>query len=413
MQFNNIQYSKWFKIAIINLLLASLLGVVMRLAFLVEIPGLAFKNILHGHSHVAMIGWGYLAVFALLMQYFGRDFMHQQVFRLLYYGNQVAVVGMFLTFPVFGYTGIPLFFTTVHLVLAYIFAYYFLKQLATKSGFANLFVRSALLFHILSTVAIWILPVLIINGLRHSAGYHMAVQFFLHFQFNGWFIFAVLGIFFKIIEPQIHTIGKSDLSSFFRFLVVATFLTYAMAVTWSEPLPVIFLVNSAGVIFQFIALVYFIRVLYKISSFSQKSLAKAFFRFALISFILKILIQSIVVIPYFAVVAYTIRNFVVGFLHLFLLGMLTGFIFAVAIELRWLNTHLTRIRVGLLLFLLGFLTTEILLFFQGTLLWAKQGFIPSYYLVIFLLSLFFPISLGLLASNKGEMSPSSEPFNVD
>ncbi|NND32574.1 MAG: hypothetical protein HKN76_08285 [Saprospiraceae bacterium] len=399
MQSKEVHYSKWFRIAIVNLLLASLLGVTLRLAFLVEIPGLSFKNILHGHSHVAMIGWGYLAVFALLMQFFGREFMHQQVFRLLYYGNQIAVVGMFLTFPFFGYTGIPLFFTTVHLLLAYIFTFYFLRQLSEK-GFAALFVKSALIFHIISTLAIWVLPVLIVNDLRHSAAYHMAVQFFLHFQFNGWFIFAVIGIFFKIIEPQLVKIKKSNLSFFLYFLLLATFLTYAMAVTWSEPLPFIFLINSTGVLMQFIALLYFIIILRQISAFSHLDLAVAFFRFALLCFILKIAIQTLVIIPYFAVVAYTIRNFVVGFIHLILLGMITGFILAVAIEIRWLNVNLARIRWGLILFLLGFLSTEVLLFYQGILLWAEQGFLPQYYVVILLLSLFFPVGLGLLCTNK-------------
>ena len=47
---------------------------------------------------------------------------------------------------------------------------------------------------------LWILPIIIFQGARNSSAYHMAVQFFLHFQFNGWFIFGVLGLLFKYLK---------------------------------------------------------------------------------------------------------------------------------------------------------------------------------------------------------------------
>jgi hypothetical protein len=409
MQSENTQFRWWFRVALINLLLASLLGVLLRLAFLVEIPWFAFKNLLHGHSHMAMIGWGYLAIYALLMQYFGRDFMHQQVFRLLYFGNQIAAVGMFLTFPVYGYTGIPIFFTTVHLILTYVFAYYFLSQLSKyhRPSIANAFIWLAIIFHILSTIAIWMLPFLIANGLRHSASYHMAVQFFLHFQFNGWFIFAVLGIFFKLIEPEVQTLRKLDLYLFLTLLCIATITTYAMAVTWSTPLPFVFLANSVGVIIQLASLAIFIRILRHLPSLYFTGLAGVFFRISLACFVLKILMQSCVVSPHIAVVAYTIRNFVVGFIHLILLGTLTSFIFATALELNWLRPQIFRVKLGLSIFLLGFTLSETLLFFQGTLLWAQKGFLPSYYLLLFVFSLLLPLGISLLieTGHKKKLTP--------
>ena len=49
---------------------------------------------------------------------------------------------------------------------------------------------------LLSTLAIWSIPPIMIKMGAGSPIYQAAVQFYLHFQFNGWFIFAVLGLFF-------------------------------------------------------------------------------------------------------------------------------------------------------------------------------------------------------------------------
>ena len=79
--------SKWVKYSIFNFLIATVYGAVLRLAYVFEIPWLDFKNLLHGHSHVAMMGWLYLALFTLLYDKFVLVRKKAKKLPHLIYGN--------------------------------------------------------------------------------------------------------------------------------------------------------------------------------------------------------------------------------------------------------------------------------------------------------------------------------------
>ncbi len=400
------RFASWFHIALINLVLSALMGVVLRLAFVTEIPFLKFKAFLHGHSHVAMIGWGYLAIFALLMHYFGRSFVRQGLFAWLFAVNQVSVVGMLISFPIFGYKAVPIFFTTCHLFASYAFIYLFLKGLthSGKKGFSVRFIRTALYFQAISTLGIWCLVPTMILDLKNSVLYHMSVQFYLHFQFNGWFIFAVIGLLIYVLERRRISLPTEYLAPFFKLLVISCFLTYALAVTWSSPIDLIFWINSLGVAIQTVALYYFIRVSRILATAIKgafQGLVLYLFYITAICFVLKNLIQGFVILPDIAVVAYTIRNFVIGFIHLLLLGIVTHALFLLALEERWLLSTHRSARVGVIFFTAGFIVTESLLTAQGLMLWAGWGFIPHYYLWLALLSILLPVGAALLYRSRG------------
>jgi hypothetical protein len=286
-------------------------------------------------------------------------------------------------------------------VLSYIFVWRFLKDL--KAGHqtstpAIKFIKTALFFMVLSTMALWGMAPIMILGLKGSGMYHMAIQFYLHFQFNGWFIFAVLGLFFKILE--VHDINPPIRSSklFYRLLLASCFLTYALAITWANPEDYIFWINSLGVSLQFAAIIYFIKIILNIKArlatlFSAWTLT--LFKFSFLSFLLKVFIQTAVVIPYIATVAYTVRNFAMGFLHLMLLGMVTCFLFAFGHYGKVLNLKSGITKTGIICFLSGFLLSEGLLFSQGILLWQAVGFISYYYELIFIFSTLMPLGIGV------------------
>jgi hypothetical protein len=102
----------------------------------------------------------------------------------------------------------------------------------------------------------------------------------------------------------------------------------------------------------------------------------------------KILIQTLVAVPTLAVVSYTMRNFVIGFIHLLMLGALSTFIFGLMDDVK-LSWH----RWVIPFFLAGFILTEGLLFGQGLLIWLGFGFIPYYYVLISLASVLLPVSV--------------------
>jgi len=150
-------------------------------------------------------------------------------------------------------------------------------------------------------------------------------------------------------------------------------------VAWSNPYLIVFVINGAGVILQFMALILFGLLLRQTSGEFQRvftSTLRVFIYMALFCFVMKILMQTALVIPAMAKVGYTIRSFVIGFMHLILLGVTTMGIFGFAFYNGMLSP---RARRGALLAMLGFLLVEVLLFVQGILLWAAIGFMPWYY----------------------------------
>jgi hypothetical protein len=390
----------WLKIALFNLLIAAILGVLLRYAFVEEVSWLHFRKILHAHSHVAMLGWIYLALFSLLTGVFLPPERLDKKYQILFWLTQLSVVGMLVTFPLVGYAPISISFSTLHTLLAYVFSFYFLKELKPQGEgpylFSRLFAKAAIVFMLISTLALWATAPIIISGGKGSAWYYAAIQFFLHFQFNGWFLFAVLALFLRKLEMIGIFLDTKKLRLFFRLLIVSCFLTYALAVSWSTPLLSIFLTNSLGVIIQLVAAIIFIRLIWKENILEHfRFWEGVLLKTAFVCFVSKVFIQSVIVIPYIAKIGYTIRNYVIGFLHLMLLGIFTSFILAFAFENKSLRLGKLS-KWGIAIFLLGFVLSEGVLFLQGTLFWGAKGFLPFYYEGLFGVSLLLPFSILLI-----------------
>ena len=407
----------WFKVALFNLVLAGIAGIILRWAFVQEIPWLNYRNLVHGHSHTAMIGWGYLGLLSLLMAEWKDSFSKPRLFTMLFIANEVAILGMYVTFPIFGYKSIPIFFTTVHLLLSYVLAFYFIQGISRgkHGGWAVRFVKSAFLFQILSTLGIWLLPVIISMDGRNSAVYHMAVQFFLHFQFNGWYIFGIIGLFLRFLERKNIDATSPGVGIFHHFLFASCILTYALAITWSQPVQIIFWINSLGVFLQVVALWYFLKLMRRWGRQVKGQLNRAsahLLLFAGVALVIKILVQTMVIIPAIAIIAYTIKNFVIGFIHLILLGILTLYLLGHATALNWLQEAKTDFRLGWFLLVGGIISTELLLFIQGLSLWMMMGFIPYYDLMLTLLSIalwsgVFMIAISALRRNTNQPTPQA------
>ncbi len=400
----------WLKTAVFNLFIAAILGVLLRYAFVDELSWMKFQYVLHGHSHVAMLGWVYLALYALLVGAFVGPQRSYKKYNTLFWLTQGSVLGMLITFPALGYAPASIAFSTLHTLLAYAFSYYFLRDLRSQGEgpflFSRLFAKAAIIFMLISTLALWATAPIIISGGKGTAWYYAVIQFFLHFQFNGWFLFAVLALFIRKLEQRQIFLDTKKMKWFFRLLIISCFLTYALAVSWSTPLLSIFLTNSVGVLIQLAAALIFIGLIWREKilehfRFWEGILLKAAFA----CFVGKVFIQSVIVIPYIAKIGYTIRNYVIGFLHLMLLGIFTSFLLAFAFESKGLKLgRLSKWGIGL--FLTGFVLSEGVLFLQGTMFWGAKGFLPFYYEGLFGVSTLLPIAILLILLGQWQRSHS-------
>ena len=148
----------WFRIALLNFFVAGLVGLTLRFAFVVELPWPDFMNGMHAHSHVAMLGWLYMAIYALFIELFlPESAKNSKKYTRLFWASEVTIIGIFITMITQGYHISSIVFLSAHVVLSYVFMGYFLKDLRDTKGaeVSKRFARTALWFMVLSTLALW------------------------------------------------------------------------------------------------------------------------------------------------------------------------------------------------------------------------------------------------------------------
>lgn len=381
-------------ICLINFFIAALLGLLLRYYFIDPIP-VNYRFLTHAHSHIAMLGWVYLMLFTLIVHYFIPD--KKPVYNFLFWLTEFAVVGMLLSFPFQGYAAVSISFSTLHIICSYYFVYLIWQHHEISNLPTRYLLKASLLFMLISTMAVWFLgPAVSILG-KASAFYQIAIQFFLHFQFNGWFLIAVLAVFIHIIQLK----DSKQFRLFFKLLIVSTILTLALPINWYAPNSFLYWINGLGVLIQFFALVLFLKLIkpHRHSTIKQRSVLDFnLLNFAVFCFSLKSIIQLVSLAPEFSQVVYQHNNLVIGFIHLTMLGVISGFLIFFILQSK-LTKHNHLLRFGIYTFILGFIFTEILLILQGGMFYLGSGFMPNYYQLLFVFSLLIPIGILLLMIN--------------
>ena len=382
------------------------MGLLLRWMYVAPFSGVNFQFLMHGHSHVAMLGWVYLMLYCLIFYFFvPKENQQKPIYNRLFWVTELVVIGMMIDFPTQGYAFASILFSTLHIFCSYYFCYLIYKNAKPSTFPEKRMLYTALFFMIFSTLGVWCLgPAVGMMG-KTSAFYQIAIQFFLHFQFNGWFLFAVLGLFFKQIKINID---DKKFRLFYNSFVVATVLTLALPVSWSLSNPAFYWINVIGVAIQFISFVLFYQLIrpHLKTVFAPLSfLEKTVYQFALYSLALKIIIQLVVIVPELAKVSHEIRNFVIGYIHLTMLGIITGFLFGFALQNKFLISQKKIQKWGISIFLLGFVATEILLFFQGLWLFLNKGLFPDYYQNLLLSSICLPVGLLMLTIGLFKLKP--------
>lgn len=317
-------------------------------------------------------------------------------YRWVFSLSVVAGIGMGFGFVYQGYGVISIGFCAVHLAAAYLFGFQYLKDLKTTDDTSyRRLARWAVYWLLTSTLGLLAVgPVSAMLGKLHPL-YYASIQFFLHFQFNGWLTFGMLALLFRWLSSEDKPVKLPSLV--FYGLQASLVLTYALSVSWSTPLSVVFYLNSAGVIIQLIVFALIWRQIAPALRTAAKNSrwVTVLLWAGLGSLAAKIIVQSAVAVPAMAAISYTVHNFVIGFIHLTMIGSISLVVIALLLQAKLFPSSKVA-HTGYLIFLLAFVTTEILLFGQGCLLWAGWGYSPLYYELIFGFSLLFPVAIGTI-----------------
>lgn len=384
-------------------ILSALYGLLMRWNFAFPTKFIPYQNLLQSHSHVAFLGWGYLSVIGAIIYYFVLDdHKKSKVYKVTLTILLVVIPLMLISFPLGGYKVFSIVLLAVFGLTSYVLSFKILKDLQGNNTSAKL-IRYGIYYYLLSSLATWFLAFVIVTKGKTDL-YYNAVYFYLHFLYNGFFVFALFGLLFKIFENQQIVISEKLKQHFFLYLNLACIPAYALSVLWSNDVLLFNFVGFSASALQLLSLFFLIKIM--IQAFSQINwnfTSKLLLKFAIISYSLKIISQILSAFPYIVEKSLALKPFfIIGYLHLFTLGFLSVFLFLIVSEIGKINLQKRTSKVGILLFLVGVFITESLLFLQGFLFLFQFNAIKNY--SFFLLIFSFLMVIGLLVVYVNQFS---------
>jgi hypothetical protein len=361
--------SRYLKIAFLNLLVVAFLGVLMRYKILYSLPFIDQKNLLHGHSHFAFSGWITQTLMVLLVAYLSKATGKDEFisYKKLLLANLITAYGMLIAFPIQGYGMVSIFFSTLSVFISYIFAFFFWKDLnkIENQNVAHYWFKAGLLLNVFSSIGTFGLAFMMANKIADQTWYLAAVYFYLHFQYNGWFFFTCMGLFYVILPTKI--IATNKFKRIFWLFALASVPAYFLSTLWmSLPLWVYILVVLASFI-QVIAWIVFVRVLFTSRNIIITTISKEvkwLFGLSAVALTIKLLLQLSSTIPYLSQLAFGFRSIVIAYLHLVLLGVITIFLLGYIFTLNVLTVKKTTV-YGVIIFVIGIFLNELMLMLQG------------------------------------------------
>lgn len=323
------------KFPLLFFFIASVIGVVLRWHLHHPISGFEYSYWLHAHSHLMFLGWVFNALSVAFIHYFIPADV-QSKFNWLLIVLNILVAAMLISFPLQGYGFYSILISTFHTIGVVIYYVLFLRY--SKIDYDHIalkFVKASLLFFLLSAIGPFALGALVANGLGNTPWYSLAVYYYLHFQYNGVFTFGVLALVFKLFESHGLKFNKRSASIFYKLLFVACFPAYALSALWATTEPFVVALGFLAALLQLVAVGFFMHALPRFKKIQKQftRTTKLLLVAALLSFLLKIILQKLSAFPAINMLAYEIRWYVIGYLHLVLLGVISFALLAWYVEL--------------------------------------------------------------------------------
>lgn len=388
-----INFERW---AVFNFIVLALFGVVLRYMFCFPLPGINYLNILHAHSHFAFAGWTFIALAVLLVKALNAEKLVS--FRWVLLLSLVSAFGMLISFSLQGYGAVSIAFSTLFLFVTYWFSYQIYRQVKRIDN---------LLLVKLTRASIWFLVIsslgpLALGALKASGNtgpiYQNSIYFYLHFQMNGWMLFAVLAL----IAARFFTIdnlSQTGLSFWINTFILSTIPLFFIFTLWSKPA---FWVSLLAFAAAFLHALSWLVILIKLRQTNQK--LPFLIRMAVFAITLKVIFQVVVCVPAIGEWTFSNRNLIIGYVHLITLGCVSPVIFSLLLADK--AKSVSR-------FFFVIVMAYLLLLFIQPLLGIVQIIIPHFQYCLFAISFLFCILGAVALKHLPRLSSMSNIYNKE
>lgn len=403
---------KHIRLALAYFVVVALMGLLLRLYFVLPLQ-FNYKFLLHAHSHTALLGWIYLGLTTLIYGLFLAKTDRGRRYRRIFIFTNISILGMLVTFPLQGYALFSIIFSTLFLFASYWFAWFAFKRVPTelKHRFSWKLIKAALWYLVLSSIGPWTIGGVMATLGPESIWYKTSIYFYLHFQYNGWFILALLGVLFYFLEEKGVRFPPKNLKSFFLLLNASVILSLFLSVLWFAPPLVFYVLGFVGAVAQLLAFYEFYLLLRPHQALFKRDFGAQgllLLKIAAGLLVAKIGMQLFSAHPYFASLIFLLKNFVIGYLHLVFLGIVIPVMMALLQYFGLLKIS----RKFMVLYLLAFATTEALIFYKALALWIGLPFFRDYYICLAVLSILFPVAVIILFVDNLKVSKAASSQEV-
>lgn len=383
--------------AFLYFIITILLGLSLRVSYIADVF-FNIRHVTHSHSHIGLLGWIYTILSSLICQYFLRETDRKPYF-ILFLCTQFCILGMLFSFPFGGYFLYSIIFSSFFIICTYWFSIFFLKR-SKKYNFIRFsisksvdvendkplslkFVHWGIYFLILSSIGIWLLPVAIVKAGKGSDWYNSALYFFLHFQYNGWFLAVLFGLLVGEIEHKSLLNSKRLKGALYNF-VIGTIGSVTLSWVGFFNEPILYIIgNISG--FLLLASIF---ELYR--AYMQLEKPAFLMQMFLLLCMLKTIFMFLGSFPWIAEVVLPNREFVISYLHFTFLGVI-GFGVLHFLEK---NLHIHFPYWSLSLYTTAFVGSEILITYKGIAILCELFVPDNYYLLLVVFSSLFFIAVG-------------------
>ena len=362
----------WLKTSIINLLLVAILGLLMRYKIGFEFPFLDQKHLQHSHSHFAFSGWISHTLMVLMIGFLEYKIKKTEVqfikkYNLLLITNLICSYGMLISFIIQGYGAISILFSTSSIVIACVFTFFYFKdlKLISHEDLSKNWFKASLFFNVISSLGTFALAYMMVSKNIQQNEYLSSIYFYLHFQYNGWFFFACMGLLISFL--QLKKAENLFFNKTFWLFFVSCIPAYFLSTLWLKLPTWIYVLTLLSAIIQAFTWFKFLSILIKLkNNFLEKYplVLRYILFFVGVALSLKFILQLGSTIPALSQLAFGFRPIVIAYLHLVLLAIISLFLLFYIYANQFLTFN-KQIKNGIIIFSVGVLLNEIILAIQG------------------------------------------------
>jgi hypothetical protein len=383
---------KKYRLPIIFFSIAVAMGAFLRWQYINPTPGVNFRNVLHGHSHLMFSGW---VLNVLLFAFIDAHIRSRlKTFNLLLITLQACTIGMLIAFPMQGYGLTSIIFSTLHTLVSVSIIIFFFRQTKSSNLISLWFAKLSMIFFLISTIGPFSLGYLSSHGLNQSCWYNYSIYFYLHFQYNGCFTFGILSLFYELLENKKISFDYQKGKTIGMILALSCLPAFLLSILYNKPGIIFNIIGGLAAAGQIVAFDLFQKefrtIKYDFISKSTKASSVALY-VVLFALGLKLFLQFISAFPSIAELTNQLRPVVIAYIHLMLIGVVSFFLILFMIEKKIMDY--TMAAAGFKLLLFGFIGSELCQILVPW--WSKT--VPSYFPTSQILLLGFSIVL-LIAS---------------